>query len=238
VSTPGPERDERLARWDRAARPVILPSLLACDFARMGGVFEELDRAGVAAVHLDVMDGHFVPNLTFGPPVIARWRAVGLQAFDAHLMVSNPGAYIPRYVEAGCDRVLVHIEVLDDPRPVLADIRSRGCRAGLVLNPPTAVERIAPYLDAVDAVLVMSVMPGFGGQAFDVSALEKIRALRAARPGLPILVDGGIHAGTAGAVVAAGATELVAGTAVFGHPAGLAAGLAELEAAATGGNLS
>jgi ribulose-phosphate 3-epimerase len=209
------ERPDRLAALDSAARPIVTPSLLNCDFARVENDLRELEDAGVTAVHLDVMDGHFVPNLTYGPPLIKDWRRRTRFPFDAHLMISDPGRYLDDFIEAGCDLITVHIEVLSDPVPVLRKIRAAGCRAGLSVNPPTELESITPFLDHVDLVLVMSVMPGFGGQTFDPSSLDKLRLLRRLRPDLHVSIDGGIKAGNARAAVEAGADQLVVGSAIF-----------------------
>jgi ribulose-phosphate 3-epimerase len=229
-------RAARLAALDSAPRPLITPSLLNCDFARMAEELDAVKRAGARAVHLDVMDGHFVPNLSYGAPVIADWRPRTDLPFDAHLMISDPARYLDDFVRAGCDVIIVHIEVLPDPVPLLRRIRDAGCQASLSLNPPTPLSAIEPFLDEVDAVLVMSVMPGFGGQKFEAAVLDKVRALRSARPGLRISIDGGINPTTAGAAVAAGADQLVAGSAVFRNDGNYAAALAELAQAARRGS--
>ena len=221
-------RAARLAALDAAPRPFVTPSLLSCDFARVGEVLAELAADGVAGVHLDVMDGHFVPNLTFGAPLIAHWRAVTDLPFDVHLMMDDPGRYLDDFAAAGSDILIVHIEVLPDPTAVLRRIRALGCRASLSLNPPTPLAAIEPFLGEVDDVLVMSVMPGFGGQKFDATAVSKVRALRRLRPDLSISIDGGINRETAAEVVAAGANQLVAGSAVFRPDGKTAAALAEL----------
>lgn len=209
------ERSERLERWDDATRPMVTPSLLACDFSRMADVLADLERAGAPGVHLDVMDGHFVPNLSYGAPVIRDWRKATDLPFDAHLMMSEPGRYLDDFLSAGCDQITVHIEVLADPTELLRTIRRAGCRAALALNPPTPVDAIRPYLAELDSVLVMSVMPGFGGQEFQSLVLEKVRDLHDSRPGLPLAIDGGINPATAGLASAAGVTQLIAGSAVF-----------------------
>jgi ribulose-phosphate 3-epimerase len=228
-----PPRPDRAARLDvfkacAAGSPLVTPSLLNCDFSRVGEELDALKAAGASAVHLDVMDGHFVPNLTYGAPVIADWRRRTDFAFDAHLMISDPARYVDDFVRAGCDVIIFHIEVVPDPVPLARKIRGLGCQAALSLNPPTPLSAVEPYLDDVDAVLVMSVMPGFGGQSFEPSVLDKVRALRAARPGLRISIDGGIKPDTAADAVAAGATQLVAGSAVFRTDGNYAAALAEL----------
>jgi len=221
-------RAARLSAFDAAARPLVTPSLLNCDFSKVGEELDALKAAGVLAVHLDVMDGHFVPNLSYGPPVIADWRKRTDFPFDTHLMMSDPARYVDAFAAAGCDVIIFHIEAVPHPVPLARRIRHLGCQASIALNPPTAVEAILPYLDEVDAVLVMSVMPGFGGQVFDATVLDKVRALRAARPSLKISIDGGIKPDTATLAVSAGATQLVAGSAVFRNPGNYAAALAEL----------
>ncbi len=229
------DRSQRVRALDSAPRPFVTPSLLNCDFGRVAEELEGLKRAGTVAVHLDVMDGHFVPNLSYGPPVIADWRKATDLPFDAHLMIEEPARYLDAFVDAGCDSILVHIEVLPDPVPLLRRIRAAGCRAGLVLNPPTPLGSIEPHLDEVDRVLVMSVMPGFGGQAFEPEVLAKVRRLRELRPGLPVAIDGGIKAHNAAEVVAAGVTQLVVGSAIFRPDGNYAAALAEVAEAARRG---
>jgi ribulose-phosphate 3-epimerase len=230
-------RAERLRVLDALPRPLITPSLLNCDFARMTEELDALKRAGAVAVHLDVMDGHFVPNLSYGAPVIARWRTRTDFPFDTHLMISDPGRYLDDFVKAGCDTIIIHIEAVPEPSALLQRIRSAGCQASLSLNPPTPLSAIEPYLDQVDAVLVMSVMPGFGGQKFDASVLDKVRALRAARPGLRISIDGGINPSTVESAVKAGACQLVAGSSIFRHDGNYAAALAELAEGARRGSV-
>jgi ribulose-phosphate 3-epimerase len=226
---------QRVARFEAAALPVVTPSLLDCDFSCVGEELAALERAGAAAVHLDVMDGHFVPNLSYGPPVIRDWRPRTNLFFDAHLMISDPARYAEAFVQAGCDAIIVHIEVLVDPVPLLRHIRSLGCQAALSLNPPTPMRSIAPYLTEVDKVLVMSVMPGFGGQAFEPEVLGKVREIRRLRPTLPIAIDGGIKAGNAAEVVAAGVTQLVVGSAIFRPDGDYAAALREIQHAGSFG---
>jgi ribulose-phosphate 3-epimerase len=236
---PPPEAAQRAARLqvlNAAPRPLVTPSLLNCDFARMAEELEALKRAGAVAVHLDVMDGHFVPNLSYGAPVIADWRPHTDFPFDTHLMISDPGRYLDDFVRAGCDVIIIQIEAVPHPRPLLRRIREAGCEASLALNPPTPLSAIEPFLDEVDAVLVMSVMPGFGGQKFEPAVLEKVRALRAARPGLRISIDGGINPSTIGAAVEAGVAQVVAGSAVFRNDGNYAAALAELAQAARRGS--
>lgn len=231
-------RATRLERLRAVAPPLITPSLLNCDFSRIERELQTLETAGTQAVHLDVMDGHFVPNLSYGPPVIADWRKRTGLPFDAHLMMTDPSRYLDNFVKAGCDVIIFHIEAVPHPHSLhLAQrIRSLGCEAGIALNPPTPVDAVMPFLDELDVVLVMSVMPGFGGQAFEPAVLEKVRAIRAARPELRISIDGGINPTTAPDAVAAGATQLVAGSAVFRTDGNYAAALAELAQGARRGS--
>jgi len=233
--SPSP-RAARLDLLEATPPPFVTPSLLDCDFARMTEELEALKQAGAVAVHLDVMDGHFVPNLSYGAPVIADWRKWTDFPFDTHLMISDPGRYLDDFVRAGCDVIIFHIEVVPEPLPLVRRIRAAGCQAALALNPPTPFSAIAPYLDEVDAILVMSVMPGFGGQAFDAAVLDKVRTARAARPGLRISIDGGIKPDTAAEATAAGVTQLVAGSAVFRNPGHYATALAELAEGARRGS--
>jgi ribulose-phosphate 3-epimerase len=225
--SPAP-RQSRLHAWDAVPRPFVTPSMLNCDFARVGEQLDALRDAGVAAVHLDVMDGHFVPNLSYGAPVIADWRKRTDFPFDAHLMMSDPGRYLDDFVAAGCDVIIFQIEAVPEPSALLRRIREAGCRASLALNPPTPLAAIEPFLDELDAVLVMSVMPGFGGQKFDPGVLGKVRALRAARPDLWISIDGGIKPDTATEAVAAGVSQMVVGSGVFRGDGNFEAALADL----------
>ncbi len=199
------------------ALPAVLPSVLASDFANLEREVHAAEEAGAPALHLDVMDGHFVPNLSFGLPVIKAIRQITTLPLDVHLMISNPGEYAERYRDAGADVVTFHAEVVPEPAELLEKIRSLGAAAGLSLNPPMPIEKIEPALPHCDLVLVMSVMPGFGGQSFQPVALEKLRWLKE-HPACDALleVDGGVNADTIADCTAAGADLLVAGTAVFG----------------------
>ncbi|RKY71900.1 MAG: ribulose-phosphate 3-epimerase [Candidatus Latescibacterota bacterium] len=198
----------------------IFASILAADFRCLEREVRRAEEAGADGLHLDVMDGHFVPNITFGPMVVAAVRKLTSLYLDVHLMIEEPGRYVDRFVENGADGVTVHIEVCRDPAAKIEAIRSLHVEAGLSLNPETPVESMRPFLSRLDGVLVMSVQPGFGAQAFMPSALGKIRKLRAwideNGSDTHIMVDGGIHSDTAKLVREAGADVLVAGTALFG----------------------
>jgi ribulose-phosphate 3-epimerase len=208
-------RQEVLARL-RAARPVIAPSMLKCDFGNLSREVELLEAAGAPALQFDVMDGHFVPNLTYGPLVIERLRERTSLVFDAHLMISDPGFYLDGFLQAGCDLVTFHYEAVREPAPLLRRIRESGAAAGLAFNPGTSAETITPFLGECDVVLVMSVEPGFGGQRFLPSALDKLRWLRDRVPEHTLLsIDGGIGPETIGPAARAGAEIFAVGSAVF-----------------------
>lgn len=198
----------------------IAPSILSADFARLGEEVRAAQEGGATLLHVDVMDGHFVPNITIGPPVVAALRKATALPLDVHLMIEHPDKYVGTFVEAGADWVSVHQEASVHLHRTLDLIRSKGAQAGVVLNPATPVETVSEVLDQVDYVLVMSVNPGFGGQKFIPGSLAKIKKLvgmRAARGlGFRIEVDGGVGMDTIAEVVRAGAEVLVAGNAVFG----------------------
>lgn len=199
---------------------LIAPSILSADHARLGEEIRAVEAAGADWLHVDVMDGHFVPNLTFGPPIIKALRKVTSLPFDVHLMIERPELSLAQYRDAGADMITVHVEACVHLHRTLTQIRELGARPGVTLNPATPVSALVHVLDLVDNVLVMSVNPGFGGQTFIPSALDKVRELAELKRvrGLQfhIEVDGGIAPDTIGEVAAAGADVFVAGSAVFG----------------------
>jgi ribulose-phosphate 3-epimerase len=198
----------------------LAPSILSADFARLAQQVRAVEEAGATLLHVDVMDGHFVPNITIGPPVIASLRKATRLPLDVHLMIENPDQFIPAFADAGADWISVHQEACRHLNRTLELIRSHGAQVGVVINPATPVQTLGEVLELVDFILVMSVNPGFGGQRFIPASLEKIRKLatmRAARgAGFRIEIDGGISADTIADAVRAGAEVLVAGNAVFG----------------------
>lgn len=208
----------------RPGGPLVSPSILSADFARLPEEIRTVERAGATVLHLDVMDGHFVPNITFGPLLVDAVNRITPLRLETHLMVVKPGPLLAAFAKAGSDQIAVHVEprAVADVPGALSAIRALGAEAALAVNPETPIESVFPHLDAVAQILVMSVSPGFGGQAFIPSALPKIEALareRAARRlRFVIGVDGGVNAQTAPACVAAGADLLVAGSAVFRAP--------------------
>lgn len=215
---------------------LIAPSILSADFADLGDAVRVVERAGADLIHVDVMDGHYVPNLTVGPPVVSAIKRIARVPLDVHLMIENPDDTVAWYLDAGADIVVVHVEACKHVHRVISLIKDAGRSAGVSLNPGTPLASVEPVLNDVDQVLVMSVNPGFGGQAFIPSSVDRIRALAemisSAGGSARIAVDGGIDTTTARAVVEAGASVLVAGTSIFGaHDPGDA--LIDLRVAAT-----
>ncbi len=178
-----------------------------------------LEESGVPGLHLDVMDGSFVPNLSYGMPIVAAIRGLTELPIDVHLMIQQPQNYVKQFREAGADSLTIHIEAVEDPRPVLEQIRSLGCGVGIALNPPTPISRLKGSLDLCDLVLVMSVQAGFGGQSFNPVALDKLRQVRTmVGPDVLLEIDGGINTATIAQAAAAGAQLFVVGSAIFGKP--------------------
>lgn len=198
----------------------IAPSILSADFSRLAAHAKQAIEGGAELLHVDVMDGHFVPNITIGPPVVASLRKAVEVPLDCHLMIERPDEFIPAFADAGADWISVHQEACVHLHRTLEFIKSRGLRAGVVLNPATPIGAITEVLDMVDLVLIMSVNPGFGGQKFIKAALEKVRKLSALRKAMAnqfrIEIDGGVGLETVGPIVQAGAEILVAGNAIFG----------------------
>lgn len=219
------------------SRHLIAPSILSADFARLGEEIRAVEEAGADWIHVDVMDGHFVPNLTIGPVVIQAVRGATGLPLDVHLMIESPDTFIDGYAEAGADRIAVHVEACPHLHRTVAHVREAGARAGVALNPATPVEAIEPILGDVDQVVVMTVNPGFGGQKFIESVLPKISQIRRwideRELSIDLEVDGGVGPGTIGRVARAGANAFVAGSAIF-HKADYAATIAELRKEATG----
>jgi ribulose-phosphate 3-epimerase len=211
----------------------IAPSILSADFATLGELVREVDAAGADRIHVDVMDGHFVPNLSMGAVVVKALRPITKLPLEVHLMVENPGIFLDGFVKAGADTLIVHLEIMDDPRPILDQIKTGlGKKVGLAFNPDMPVSRIEPYLKDIDLALCMTVFPGFGGQAYVPGSNERIAELRKLiernNPACEIEVDGGIDDKTIGQAAKAGADVFVAGTAVFGAKGGPTAAVKRL----------
>ena len=211
---------------------ILSPSILAADFNRLGEQVGSAQEAGAELLHIDVMDGHFVPNISIGIPVVKSLRSEFSMIFDVHLMLTDPIDFVDAFAEAGADNITFHVESNSPVEETIEKIKSLGLSAGLTLKPGTSADAVRPYLEKIEMLLVMTVEPGFGGQSFMEDMLPKIRQIREwadeVNPGLHIEVDGGISQKTAGLVKEAGANVLVAGTAFFRHPDGMAAAAAEL----------
>lgn len=207
-------RREKFAEL-RSVTPTVLPSLLLCDFGDLASEVRRLAAADVKALHLDVMDGQFVPNMTYGMPIVEGLRKQTDMVLDVHLMIDRPERFIQQFFDAGADAITIHVEASDQVGETLQQIRDLGAAAGLALNPDTPLEKIEPFLDLCDLVLPMSVNAGFGGQKFNPVALEKLVALRSGWPDLFLEVDGGVNETTVRDCVQAGADLLVVGSAIF-----------------------
>lgn len=201
----------------RDNKTAILPSLLQCDFGDLKSVVRQLEAAGAAGLHLDVMDGHFVPNFTYGMPIVHACRNLTDLPVDVHLMIEHPDRYLAAFCDAGADSITFHVEAVEDPEPLLKEVRKRNVAVGLALNSDTPLERVEPFVDQCDLLLVMSVQAGFGGQKFNPIALEKLKRIRSEHADLVLEVDGGVSNNTIADCAAAGAQLFVVGSAIFGQ---------------------
>ncbi len=217
--------------------PAIAPSILAADFSRLGELVKLAEAGGADRIHIDVMDGHFVPNLSMGSVVVKGLRPITALPLEVHLMVEDPMRFVDGFVSAGADTIIFHIEVQPDPLPLLQQIRGLGKRVGLAFNPDCPVDRIEPYLGDIDLALCMTVYPGFGGQAYIAESDGRIRDLRMriarSNPKCELEVDGGIDSTTIVRAAGSGADVFVAGTAIFGSPLGVSAATQQLRERAT-----
>jgi ribulose-phosphate 3-epimerase len=215
----------------------IAPSILSADFARLGEQVLETERAGASRIHIDVMDGHFVPNLSMGPAIVQSLRKVTKLPLEVHLMVEDPAKFADAFLDAGADTLIVHQEVLFDPRPLIGHVHERGKKIGMAVKPDTLVEALASYLSEIELALCMTVHPGFSGQAFLPESPPRIQALRQfidqANPKCELEVDGGIDATTGPICVKAGANVLVAASSIFHAPQGAGAAVRDLLARTT-----
>jgi len=211
----------------------LAPSILSADFSRLGEQVREVERAGAQRIHVDVMDGHFVPNLSMGPIVVEGVRPVTRLPLEVHLMVEDPARFIPSFLKAGADSVIFHLEVVPDPRALIEQVHQQGKKVGLAINPDKPVKALAPFVKQIDLALCMTVFPGFGGQTFVPGSGERIRELRRLiddqNSACELEVDGGVHAPNARQVADDGAGVLVVGSGIYRHPEGPTAAMAELK---------
>jgi ribulose-phosphate 3-epimerase len=211
------------------------PSVLAADFSMLGAEIERVEKAGCDLLHLDIMDGHFVPNLTMGPPLVKSIRKITAMCFDTHLMITDPLKYIEPFVSSGSDHITFHLESNDAPDKVIDKIREMGCSVGVCLKPKTPASVVMPYLEKIDLVLIMTVEPGFGGQSFMADMMPKVKevkdAIKNTERKIHLQVDGGIDSETVKQAAAAGANMMVAGTSVFRNPDGAEKAISELHSA-------
>jgi ribulose-phosphate 3-epimerase len=210
-------------------RVIVAPSILAADFSRLGDEIHRVEAAGADWIHCDIMDGHFVDNISFGPDIVGRVRGLTSLPLDVHLMIEHPDHYVPRFIKAGANSITVHVEpeAKHDVAKTLQLIRDSGCRAGLTLNPETSFDLVEPFLDKIGMLLVMTVHPGFGGQPFRADQMQKVKRARSLNSRIDVEVDGGINAETARISIENGANVLVAGTSIF-HATDYAKAIREL----------
>jgi ribulose-phosphate 3-epimerase len=196
---------------------IVAPSILAADFSRLGDEIHRVEAAGADWIHCDIMDGHFVDNISFGPEIVGRVRGLTSLPLDVHLMIEHADHYVPRFIKAGANSITVHVEpeAKHSVAETLQQIRDAGCRAGLALNPETSFDLIEPFLDKIDMLLVMTVHPGFGGQSFRADQMQKVKHARSLNGEIDIEVDGGVNVETARLSIENGANVLVAGTSIF-----------------------